>query len=263
MTASNIRVSGCFRRKYRNVCRYSWVDSNHRVRGSLRHQFNSPWYVAAIDGVPPDAVLHDEDIMRAPRPRSDPAPKSGSRISRGQAPLLRNRRWCVFGLGAKFLPMVCPERFAGQIEMPEVPDFAGAPEEIRTPDPRFVVWCPTICLRSRISNSGGCACDRTRSLHQRWLAQRGWGMMGHRRHRCAMLPRMLPRPTFGFISYPECYPGPLSGSSYSVKHQSWLRKLNRCRKHERLSYWPRLPALIVIHPRPVATAAAQSAIGIA
>ena len=41
----------------------------------------------------------------------------------------------------KILPLVCPKRVLGQIEIGEVPDFVGAPEEIRTPDPKFVVWC--------------------------------------------------------------------------------------------------------------------------
>jgi len=46
------------------------------------------------------------------------------------------------------LPPICPwsapAAFPGQIEMQEVPEFTGAPEEIRTPDPRFVVWCFTL-----------------------------------------------------------------------------------------------------------------------
>jgi hypothetical protein len=37
----------------------------------------------------------------------------------------------------RFLPLVCPGDFLGQIELQEVPDFIGAPEEIRTPDPQI------------------------------------------------------------------------------------------------------------------------------
>jgi hypothetical protein len=151
MTASNIRVSGCFRRKYRNVCRYSWVDSNHRVRGSLRHQFNSPWYVAAIDGVPPDAVLHDEDTMRAPGPRSDPAPSRDPGSCVDRPPLLRNRRWCVFGLGLlvsrrplareNFCPWSAPTALLGRSKYQKFLILLARPKRFELPTPRFVVWC--------------------------------------------------------------------------------------------------------------------------
>jgi len=33
--------------------------------------------------------------------------------------------------------MVCPDDFAGQIEIQESGYFIGAPEEIRTPDPQI------------------------------------------------------------------------------------------------------------------------------
>jgi hypothetical protein len=35
------------------------------------------------------------------------------------------------------LPLVCPKHFLGQIETLEAPNFIGAPEEIRTPDPQI------------------------------------------------------------------------------------------------------------------------------
>jgi hypothetical protein len=48
-----------------------------------------------------------------------------------------SRRGRVSSIRLHFLPMVCPEAFAGQIEIRETADLSGAPEEIRTPDPQI------------------------------------------------------------------------------------------------------------------------------
>ena len=57
--------------------------------------------------------------------------------SRQTSQLLRRFNMPMIPPPMGFLPLVCPSEFLGQIEMREVPDFIGAPEDIRTPDPQI------------------------------------------------------------------------------------------------------------------------------
>jgi hypothetical protein len=95
----------------------------------------------------------DDVTTTGSQPRSSTTDLPGHAVSQCRQ-RRRGARGCVRAATGEFrsttvfrknLPMVCPARFAGQIEMREVPDFAGAPGRIRTSGPQ---------IRSLVLNQG-------------------------------------------------------------------------------------------------------------